>query len=80
MAMTPYEPRRRTGIDHLMAQFAELSLKLDQLLESYERLFNALTREKGKEKVGLMTNPNGFREEVILGRTNKAISFRVNLN
>ena len=61
-----------------MTVFAELSLKLDQLLDGYER---TLTAFKGdgratKKITSLSVNPNEFREEVIQGKTYKTIYSR----
>ena len=61
-----------------MAQFAELSVKLDQLLEDYEQTLTALKGDgKATTKV---TNQSGssneFREEVIQGKTYRVISSR----
>ena len=60
-------------IDRIVTVFAELSLKLDQLLDGYARTLTALKGEgrAAKETTSLSSNSNEFREEVILGETYK---------
>lgn len=53
--MTPNEPRRRTGIDRMMGQFADLSVKLEQLLEGNGNIIDEVSKIPGiKRKISVI--------------------------